>query len=775
MAGRVVPVATPLRLDLSSDLAGGAEEIIVIARVVDLAPATEATLRIAIASIDLQTSGVVGFVLEACPVYLAENAADDIVGDPVASIAIKEVSAGTLLLDAFDSGFAGPVQVRMRCGQPTSGRMLLRAYIDVVLKWFALGSDVAALVDSSRERVARELQATRRRLAEMRSSRDADDWTNVAASQAFAALLDIRHTGRGCCVLPGSIIVNEVAAVSSTLGREQGLTSGRGRERHTECAQGVCCERIVLELPDDSGTVQSVDAEVCYPSQIDPRGLHALVVITHGSADGSAPSDFDWFDPPFAGGAFRSMQHDLAKHGIIAAFIAKLDGYTDRASYLIHAVPALKVWILSRATEEPESPLANVDTGSLRVGFLGHSDGGHAATLAASEEYGIPVLACVNLASPPPDEAGGATLHPGTYYMQMIGTHDGSPSVTVTHGVQAIEFVSTDRPRVLVLLVGVNHGQLGPGIGSGAAINTPQAYTAATTLDGDQAMVLRNFYVRIFLRWALLGISSDAQKMFVDGATMMVFSENHQGEVVAGLAGPRTTPCLMRTRTESAPLVSVFTAIDLFDGGQAFEPISDNITSAVSQATNVNAEASGFSVKDCAGGSILAQPPRSEHLGQAAFVSWDFFTGGVDSDAIIRIPLDFDFSTLLSGFQTTDQFSLVCEVALRTNSALNLVDHNWWDLLWPALGLGDASGPQAWIRPQPILNAWRLECPLLFTTGVGVTVDVSQTTLTSIAARLSLLVSGELSSVTHAFVDSYFPGYPRGESVIRALRLLFHG
>jgi hypothetical protein len=781
VAGRVVQVATPLRLDFSSDLAGGAEEVVVVARAVNLHAATEATLRVAVASIDLQTAGDIGFVVEALPVYLGANDAQDVVGDPVASITIKEVAAGTLMLDAFAAGFTGPVQVRVRCGQPTSGRMSLRAYVDVVLKWSPSLDHGRQRVESSRRRVTEELDATRRRLAYLRRELGDRDWIRVAETNTLAALSDVaaRRVGDDGCGcrggLPGSSTYVDAVVRSDQSDRAPPPLADRPGQSRADCQPGLCCERIVLALPDRAGVLQSVDAEVCYPSAIDPGAAHPLVLITHGSPDGNADADFDWFDPPFPSGTFRSLQHDLARKGMISAFIAQLTGYEDRASYLIHAIGAMKLWITARSAEEPTSPLVNVDPDALIIAFVGHSDGGHAATLAASADYGVAVRACVNLAAPAPSEANATVLHSGTYYMQLIGTHDGSPSVTVDRGIEAFEQISTDRPRVLVLVIGANHGHLGPGVGT--QVNSPAPYAAETTLSFGAALAVRSFLVSTFLQWALLANSVNAQKFFVDGATLWSFSDDGEGASIAGLVGPKFTPCLMRVPPAAVPWNSLFTALELFDGGDGFDAVSDNITSAESRQLDSPEPASGIAVSDCAGGEVDAAAPRSLHLGPAAFVGWDFFSGGLDSDAVIRIPLSVAFGELLGPFQTKEHFSLVCELGMNTNNALNLIDRdrNWGEPLWPALGLGDASGPQAWIRPQPVLNSWSLQCPLLFTTGVGTMIDASQTTMTSIAARLSLLVPGDLASVTHAYVDPNWFFYPRGECVLRAVRLLFHG
>src|SRR5688572_27679606 len=124
----------PLRLSLDSDLGDAAEETIVLARALDLGDATEATLRVGIASVDLRNPGTTGFVFEVRPVFLAENGVNDYVGDPVASINVQEVVEGTLLLDSLAGGFGGQVQVSIRCAQPISGPMSLVAYVDVVAK-----------------------------------------------------------------------------------------------------------------------------------------------------------------------------------------------------------------------------------------------------------------------------------------------------------------------------------------------------------------------------------------------------------------------------------------------------------------------------------------------------------------------------------------------------------------------------------------------------------------------------------------------------------------
>jgi hypothetical protein len=118
-------------------------------------------------------------------------------------------------------------------------------------------------------------------------------------------------------------------------------------------------------------------------------------------------------------------------------------------------------------------------------------------------------------------------------------------------------------------------------------------------------------------------------------------------------------------------------------------------------------------------------------------------------------------------------------IALRTNAPANVpvVEATGSVEWWPALGLGDASGPTRWVCPQPVLYGFGYPCPLVFMPGIETPLeDARRTVFTSISARLPLLRDEkELWSATHVYVDLMWGSFQRGEAVIRNLSLVYHG
>lgn len=134
MAGRVVTVTSPLSLVLDG-LPGGTEEVVELQRSVELLGATSATLQVAVKACSVATSGVPGFSVEVRPIEFDPGNKQDALGDPVAAIAIDDTAAGRLLWVPLAAGFGGRVQVAIRCGQPSTGRLSLNAHVSIVCKW----------------------------------------------------------------------------------------------------------------------------------------------------------------------------------------------------------------------------------------------------------------------------------------------------------------------------------------------------------------------------------------------------------------------------------------------------------------------------------------------------------------------------------------------------------------------------------------------------------------------------------------------------------------
>lgn len=103
----------------------------------------------------------------------------------------------------------------------------------------------------------------------------------------------------------------------------------------------------------------------------------------------------------------------------------------------------------------------------------------------------------------------------------------------------------------------------------------------------------------------------------------------------------------------------------------------------------------------------------------------------------------------------TAGFSLQAELALRVSTLHTLTQQAQWGEVqwWPALGLGDASGPQAWVRPRPVLVGWGYGCVL----DSDESPDVRATMLTSVSARVPLLAPQGSDGVTHAYLNLKSP------------------
>ncbi|MFO0635908.1 MAG: hypothetical protein U0168_23965 [Nannocystaceae bacterium] len=813
----MITIASPLQLQLDG-LSGGAEQTIVLQRAVLLGAVTEATLRVGVAAVALESPATRGFVLEARPVLLGQSPDQDVLGDPIASISITEVTGGTLLLASMAEGAAGAVQVSIRCGQPLAGPLQLRAHVDLVVKWTEAprrrarrgvgrslqpwirtapagadrlgtradasddGSGRAAVQTELEARVATRTEAVLQRIAELARRLGPRRWLERAKIRAWQAR-DAATTAIPCgcdhTADRGSPALADASFLLPTdLSRNLApprLVAGPARDDPPQCSEGVCCTTTTLVVgPDAFGNTDELLAQVCYPSAIATDQPVGLFLLTHGSPDGSVPDDpHEWLD---TGGAdFLPLQHDLARAGIISFFVVRIGGYSERAEALMQAIGAAKLYITSQAALDPTSPLAAVDVQSLQVALGGHSDGGAAATIAASLDRGVPVRAVVGLASGQGD-LENAALHPGTYYLGVVGTHDGSPLVRNKGPVGLYDQVETDRPKLLVVLRGVSHGQLGPGIGSAAL--KPDDYMQVTAAAGEVALAARSYLVRAFLRWSLLHDLDAGRILAIDDVDTVAWGETLSGDSAPAVIGVHTT-----TRLATFPAGTDW--LGPFECRTIYSPSAVGTVEAVSGsiygtsvATLENATTpADQDIRNCNDVIEPSWAPSTGHKGVALFVGWDAALGDA-SGAVLRFDLG-DALGIVGGFQPPDQFSILVEIALRTNAPANVpvVEATGAVEWWPALGLGDASGPTRWVCPQPVLYGFGYPCPLVFMPGIETPLeDARRTVFTSISARLPLLRDEkELWSATHVYVDLMWGSFQRGEAVIRNLSLVYHG
>lgn len=819
MAGHVIPIARPLQLQLDG-LSGGAEETIVLARAVWLSEATDVTLRVGLVTVALESPATPGFVVEVRPVVLGQAPGDDVVGDPVASISIVEVTAGTLLLAPLAAGFTGPVRISIRCGQPLSGPLQLRAYVDLVLKWSertiqtrarrGLGrsmqpwrrgrsstaralaaaqansanpADSTALpserefqarAESRTEAVLQRVAALSRRLGPRRWLERA----TVRAWQARDAAMAVSACGCEGNARSAEFSSSEPPFFPTDISRNLApprLVAGPSREDPAECSEGVCCTTTTLVIgPDAFGNTDEVLAQVCYPSAIATGQTVGLFLLTHGSPDGGVVDDpAEWLDTP--GADFLPLQHDLARAGIISFFVVRIGGYADRAEALMQAIGAAKLYIVGQAAQDPTSPLAMVDVNTLQVGLGGHSDGGAAALIAASVERGVPVRAVVGLASGQGDLVNAA-LHPGTYYLGIVGTHDDSLSVKNYRPVNVYDLVESDRPKVLVVLRGVTHAQLGPGIGS--TVLDKGDYMEESTAAAEVALVARSYLVRTFLRWSLLHDENEGRMLAIDDVETLAWGETKLGDSAPAVVGPLTTTRLA-TFPAGIDWLSAFECRRIYSPGAVgnAEAVSGSIY-GLGLATISEAQTPAeVETRNCNGVEEPAWAPTTAHIGEALLVAWDVSVAD-ESRAVVRFGLD-DVLSAVAGFQPPEQFSIVVEVALRANAPANVpvVEVTGAVEWWPALGLGDAQGPTEWVYPQPVLYGFGYPCPLVFEgTQEAPLQDARRTVFTSVSARLPLLRDEKaLHSATHVYLDLLWGPFIRGEAVIRNVSLVYHG
>lgn len=799
MPGRVIPIATALRLQLD-DLVGGAEQTVVLQRAVALDGAGEATLRVGVTSVSLESPGVPGFWVEARPVCLGTAPDQDVLGDVVGSVPITEVSSGTLLMAKLESGdVAGVVQIAVRCGQPLTGPLQMSASVDLVLKWSetsaaarrptarpATGHGLDGLQPAQAGNAQQNREtALRERIVALTKRFGPRRWlerATVRARQAERA--DASQRACSCCgaerceepagaVATARILPTEI---SRNLALPE-LADRRTREA-VECSHGVCCTTTNLVVgPDAFGNTYDVLAQVCYPATFESRSGAGLFLLTHGSPDGLVPDDpEEWLVT--TGADYLPLQHDLARQGIISFFIVRIGGVEARAEALVAVVGAAKLYILSQASADPTGPLSTVNVNQLPVAFGGHSDGGAAALRAGSVTSGVPVRAVVGLASASGNPTVDPTLYPGTYYLGIVGTHDGSPSVKNVGPVALFEAIVTDKPKLLVVLRGVTHAQLGPGIGSLAW--KPGPFMTATTADPVTTMAARSYLVRTFLRWALLGDHEAGRELAVDDVTTIAWGETEAGDSVPAFVGPETTTTLVRFPSAQAPLAP-FERHTIFSPGTigtvtAISPTVYLLAVAAIEAENAAAE---MAVVDCdgdAGDTMPAPRPTTGLAGDVIFVGWDLALGGA-SGAVLRFRAD-QLAGFAGGFQPVEDFSIVVEVALRANAPANVpVVESTGAVEWyPAIGVGPAEGPTAWIRPGPVLYGFGYPCALRFLDDVVRDEDQRRTVLTTVCVRLPLLLGDYApASDAHVYLDLAFGAFERGEAIIRDVSLVYHG
>jgi hypothetical protein len=501
-----------------------------------------------------------------------------------------------------------------------------------------------------------------------------------------------------------------------------------------------------------------------YVDASEPVGLF---IVTHGAPDGVPPDD--WFDT--GGARFQPLQHDLARSQILSAFVRDSLG----SQGMIAAVDAIKLYIASMAAESPDGPLAAIDIEAMQIAFGGHSQGGATAFEAARVSGGIPVRAVVGLASGDlGDEQDPIELHPGTWYLGLVGTHDGSPSVTNRAPVRLFEQIVTDRPKILILARGVNHGQLGPG--SGSLANVPGAYMLETQFLGEsEPLAIRSFVVRSFLEWALLGDDASGRFLALEPATTMAWAEDLDGGPTWAECGPSQTPVLSRFPAAEPPLAP-YTCRLVYDGGSldGVQAMTNGVASLEMRDLQdpLLGMAADVDINDCEGVTIPSPAPSSGHTGELLLVQWDLKESGASS-AILRFDLPEPLGSYVAGLQPPETYSVFLEIGLRVNSSTNASAIPFGYVKWrPAIGLGTSVEPQLWVRPQPVLYGFGYACPLLFEND---SVDQRRTTLTSVSANVALLLPDGTNDVTHLFVDLAWPAFEVGECCIRRVSVVYHG
>lgn len=816
MSNRVVAVAPRLVLDLSG-LAVGQMQTIVLERALDVDDATEMELRVAVVSISSPTPSDVVFEFEVRPVFEELGSPTDVVGDPFAVAALDAAStpAGALVLVPLADAFAGPFQVSVRAAKPAAGSLSLVASVDLVTKSSRhaasrLGAHELArwhaALERSRLRFDGEAAAVRKRIAQLVRKLGPAKWLDAAATHLRGAARSLQHgsdsvarlatrcrcttnaeafaAGALDALRPLPLAVDSVWRPRDDLGIAADAGGGHdgpeSRDPVRTCAAGVCRVRLVatyMELPRPLGGIEEVEFELCFPTYLDPQKPVGLFVVVHGAPDG--PPIDDWFDPP-SGAPFRPLQNDLARRGILAAFVRDTGGPAG----MVAVVDAVKLYITTRAAEEPDSPLVGADTDAMTVALGGHSQGGAIAVLAAlrASEIGIPVRAVVGLASGSAALGGEddpVLLPPGTWYAGLVGTHDGSPSVLNTAPVKLFDRVSTDRPKVMVVARGVNHGHLGPGRGTAANVPGPYMQTTQIPITSNESFAVRTYVVSSFLRWAMFGDRDAAADLVFDAINNLAFAEGPDGLPVSAECGPTSMPVLAWFPEGDAGPLQPYRC-RLIHGGATLDGVTA-LTSAivdiqvVSFADETLQEPAAQLVQDCAGGAVDSPAPSSGHQGMVLLVRWDLHEAD-DADggaATLRFAIPTVLADDVGGFQPPETFSLAIEIAVRVNSPVNVPEIAFRTDEWrPAIGLGDANGPQVWVRPQPLLYGFGYACPLFFTNAPG---DQRRTVLTTISASVALLAPDGIVDATHVFVDLAWGAFERGECLIRQVSLVYRG
>jgi hypothetical protein len=767
VSGEVITIAPRIQLDLSG-LDTGEEETVVLARAVDVEQFDEATLQVAVIR-EGQSDASPQFFVEVRTVEPQDGDVQDALGDVIAQVALDSTSTGRLVLAAIPAGFGSKLQVSVRGVQVFGGReLVLLASVGLVVRADdRLRRDLEADFLDFRS----EIEAGFANVARLRERYQDATWLDDAAA-TLAGLRAALRVARasvpvGCCARPRPLPDDVVWFRYPGQSRAREIT-GR-RLVGSSCGGGACCDEVTLDLSITAPFPQTVTAQarICYPSVSRSKKPSALLILTHGALEGGSPDDI--FDPSKSG-SYLGLLSALAAAGIVAALVSKAGGlYVNEFPA---ALESIKQWIFERVVEEPEHPLAQLDLADLRVAFGGHSQGGRAAIDAASVAQGVPVRAVVCLASGSPESP--VELHPGTHLISILGTHDLSPSIGVADPVRVIERVFTDAPRVLVVLPGAAHDHLGP---SGSAFGD-LGPSEATEADFAFARAQRNFAVTRFLQWALLGDYEAARDAFTEPRTTVVFNEEPGDFVSGGWWGPGFCGALVRVPTAALPLAPFeeSTAFNGSDGAlfQASEGFADDVVIQSLAETFAAPAISGL--RDCTGADAAPGPVESYHEATAvAVVRFDCDIGS-DGQAIVRTELESSLAEILGAIQDPEDFCLKVDLALRVN-AQSTAEHqlSWGETQWwPGLGLGTSAGPQLWIRPRAVLVGWGFGCVLKLSDPL--LPDRRPTTLTSVCARVPLLVPLGVDGVTHAFVNLKSPYYWwRGEAVIASISIVNQG
>lgn len=555
---------------------------------------------------------------------------------------------------------------------------------------------------------------------------------------------------------------------------------GGGTAREILCVDGVCCEQVSEPVVDGPGfgLMHTIEFQICYPEVL-PHGPIGLVLLTHGSPETGGAG-------PFGGVAnYDQLQQLLAKAGFVSAYLHDWGSSKDTRTVLLREGLGQIVWWLGREIYSPVDglleghPLFGVNLTDLFVNsaFVGHSDGGEAAVRAASVPDGQQVRAVVGLATADVSDFPGP-LNPDTYYLSIGGTHDTVGGAGPRLAAKSFDVVETDGVKALLLIRGARHSFLGPGGGDSGSLSG--AYALGTLSPYAAVRTIRDYCVVAFLKWAVFDQDDGARALLLEKQNVIIVGSANGAPFLVS-TDEYLLPAVLRFPRQRSREPSVFEAIEIFGGDHSdnnVEPISDTIVGnffTVSRLSNFESVAN-IDIPTCNADDpvVPAVASDSGHIATyGTYVEWDL-ARGADAHAIIRFAIpQLELSSLSEIADELEKYSLTIELALHVREYINVVNQlefgapDWW----PAIGLGDDSGPQKWLTPFRLWDSFGYQCAIRMQTEF----DRRTTVLSSLSAPLSLLLPDGVSGVLYAYANLRSTFHEKGKALVGRVDIIRHG